>query len=238
MRRRWLRKWALGAGLLACASASFAGPISGKLTLILGGLQPITIDVSGTGSSSATGVTIGAGLFSIQTAVPATTPLITEVRISAHNAAGAFSGATLQGAMAVDGRVRLMRGGLTLFSVPLSANATRGVGLGGAPITGGTPSSQISLTGAQWSAGVVRVTNVGDPANPLSVTLTGSDARTPNGAGTITLVTPIRLGLSNFGSTPAFAKLQLTFAPEPSAAALLLAGAALAALGISRARAR
>jgi hypothetical protein len=226
----------LAGALLAFASSASAGTLSGSLTILLGGLPPLGVTASGTGTSSGSGVTVDASVFATTGAsVPGTTPFVTRVILTAANGPGAFTGLPLEGAMAVGGRARLMAGGFTAFSIPLTVNGTRGVGLGGAAIQSGTPASSLSLLGGTWTTGWVTITGVG-PSSNLSAALAGSDARTANGLGTLTLVTPIRISHSQLGSVAAFGVLQLTFAPEPGAAALLLAAAALLGLGARRAR--
>jgi hypothetical protein len=233
---------ALGAGLagalLALASAAPAGTLSGSLTFLVGGLPPVGVTASGTGTSSSGGVTLDSAVFATTGATaPGTTPIITKVVLTAANGPGAFAGTPLHGAMAIGGRVRLLAGGgFTAFSVPLTVSGTRGVGLGGSPVQTGTPASSFALLGGTWTTGWVTLTGIGTPANPRTVALAGSDARTANGLGTLTLVTPIRISHSQLGSLAAFGVLRLTFAPEPGAVALLLAAGGLLALGTFRAR--
>jgi hypothetical protein len=125
---------------------------------------------------------------------------------------------------------------VTAFSIPLTLAGTRGVGLGGAPIRLGTPSSAITLSAGTWSAGLVRVTGVGTAGNPRTVSFAGSDQRTALGAGSLSLVTPMRISHSTLGTLAAFGVVRLTFVPEPAAAALLLAASALLGLGAHRAQ--
>jgi hypothetical protein len=242
MARRW-REWiarvaAAGVASLALAGAASAGPVSGSLTLILGGLPPLGVSGSGNGSSSATGASVDASIFATTATLPATTPFVTAVRVSAENGAGAFTGATLHGPMAVRGNVRLLRGGLTAFTIPLTLGATRGVGLGGAPIQVGTPSSAITLSAGTWSAGLVQLTGIGTPGSLRTVSLAGSDQRTALGAGTLTLVTPMRITHSLLGSMAAFGVLELTYVPEPAAGVLIAAALMVGALGMLRSRRR
>lgn len=229
----------LGAVAIAwlLASAASAGPVAGTLSVILGGLPPVTISGSGSGSSTGSGATLSASVFAATTTVPGTTPIVTALRITAANATGSFSGAPLQGAMAIRGAARLRNGGFTAFTVPLTLDGTRGVGLGGAPIFAGTSASPLTLTGGLWSAGLVQVTGVGTPGNPLTVSLAGSDQRTAMGAGTLTLVTPMRIRNAALGVTVAgFGVLTLSFVPEPGAFLLLVAAAAAAGVALRRAR--
>ncbi len=234
---RIARGIALAGALLGIAGAAAGGPLSGNLALILGGLPPIGISGVGTGTSSASGATLPASIFATTNAsVPGTNPFISAVVVTAANGPGAFTGATLHGPMAVRGQARLMRGGFTAFTIPLTVGGTRGVGLGGAPIQVGTSSSAITLSAGTWSVGLVQLSGIGTPANLRTVSLSGSDQRTALGAGTLTLVTPMRITHSALGSLAGFGVLRLTFVPEPGAAGLLAAAGTLLAFGMRRVR--
>jgi hypothetical protein len=227
----------LAGALLAFASTSAAGTLTGSLSIFIGGLPPLAVSVSGTGTSSASGVALPASLFATAGATfPVSTPFFTQVVLSAANDAGSFAGVPLNGVMGVRGNVRLMRAGVTAFSIPLTAGGTRGVGLGGPAIQAGTPSSLLSIQGGGWTTDWVSLTGIGAGGLSYTVARVGSDARTPSGAGTLTLVTPIRIAHSSLGNVAAFGVLQLTFAPEPGAALLLLAAGVLSAIGMRRAR--
>jgi hypothetical protein len=230
---RVARSLALANVFVWMAGAAFAGPLTGSLTVILGGLPPIGIAGSGNGTSTTGLVTVSAAAFATSGATaPGTTPFLSKLILTAANAAGGFTGPTLHGPMAIQGRARLMNGGQTAFSIPLTVNGTRGVGLGG----GAIQSSTLSITGGTWSAGLVQITGLGTAAQPVTASLTGSDQRTAMGAGTLTLVTPIRIKSAALGAIAAFGVLRLSFVPEPSAAALLLFAAALGRVGLRRAR--
>jgi hypothetical protein len=74
-------------------------------------------------------------------------------------------------------------------------------------------------------------------ANAISASATAYDNRTANGVGTVQLVAPGRLLISNgsLGDLPVFATLTLTYTPEPGTLVLLATGvAALAAIGRKR----
>lgn len=239
MIRTWqvVRNLGLAAACVACATTASGGPVTGSLSILVGGLPPITVNATGAGTSTAAGVSLDPSVFTATAATfPVATPFFTKVVLTAANGAGTFAGSPLNGPMAVSGRVRLLRGGATAFSIPLTASGTRGVGVGGAQVQVGTPASLLELTGGEWTTGWVAITGVGTGAAPRTVSLAGSDARTPNGAGTLTLVTPIRITHSSLGSLAAFGVLRLSFAPEPRAGALLLGSAALFGLGVRRSR--
>ena len=88
------------------------------------------------------------------------------------------------------------------------------------------------VTGFPWTTGRVSVSAAGDSGFPTMLVRSGYDNRTPEGAGTIQMVTP-RLthwaGGSHWGD---IAVLHLRFAPEPESWLLLAAGAG--ALGLLR----
>ncbi|HEU4431120.1 MAG TPA: PEP-CTERM sorting domain-containing protein [Myxococcota bacterium] len=235
MRRRWLGLVAALAMTLIAAGAS-AGPFTGNLSVIFGGLPPVGVDGAGTGGSTAAGVTVPASVFSATTSVTVPGPLVTAVRLTAANDSGAFTGATLHGPMAIRGSARLMNGGLTAFTIPLTIGGTRGVGLGGAPLQVGSGATAITVSAGTWSAGLVQVTGIGTPNNLQTVSFTGSDQRTAMGAGALTLVTPMRISNPVLGSFAGFGVLRLVFAPEPSSLALLVTAALLGLTGVRRAR--
>jgi hypothetical protein len=132
------------------------------------------------------------------------------------------------------------------LSVPLSV---AGAGFGYTPASGA--GVNLTLTGGGWTTGQVAVvaspgtttTTGGAPGFEVTVTtpggatmmtvvtrvpLTGFDARTVMGAGTVQYVTPLSIKTNIGGSEqlPAFGILTLTFVPEPGT--LLLLGAGLA----------
>jgi hypothetical protein len=234
MRRRWL-ELAAALATSGIAAGAWGGPFTGNSSLILGGLPPVGVDGAGNGSSTAAGVTVPASVFVATTSVPVTGPFFTALRLTAANGSGAFTGATLHGPMAVRGSAKLMRAGVTAFTIPLTIGGTRGVGLGGAPLQAGAGTTAITLSAGEWSSGLVQVTGIGTPNNLQTVSFTGSDQRTPLGAGMLTLVTPMRISNPVLGSFAGFGVLRLVFAPEPSSLALLLAGLALGLMAARRA---
>ena len=138
---------------------------------------------------------------------------------------------------------------LQLFSIPIPIS---GVGMG-TPVQVVQGGIVITVVPTQWTTGMgyvksVTLTTV-SPHLPSSTTLpgtwsfigtttiTGSDARTPGGAGNVTLVSPVRVATNVAGVVPVLATLAINFIPEPATGLLLLAGVAgLAALGRQRQR--
>lgn len=182
----------------------------------------------------------------------------------AGNLAGALAGTPLQGAISVHGvsRVWIYGGFPTVaWSVPLFTGHTVGSGAGAVGLgVGGqqellftTSPDYVKLDRKVWQVGMVTLTGLatnytyhapsGMSASMIVTTIrftgtdmfTGSDARTPSGAGQVTLVSPTRVRSSpNFGqlSYAVSATLTLQFVPEPTTLLLLGAGiAALAAFG-------
>ena len=128
-------------------------------------------------------------------------------------------------------------GGIVNLTIPLSV-----VGAGGAAADA-AGSLAITLTGyAGWTLGPVSFTGLSlQPSPPVStitrLTRTGFDDRTTAHAGSIQLVTPIRVLVSGGSTLPGFVTLDLKFVPEPGTAALLaLAAASVALLGQRRTR--
>lgn len=166
--------------------------------------------------------------------------------ISAVPQTGTLSGAPLSGRMPVTGRIVLPPN-----SVHFTYAGTRGVGIGGPPITNTTVNPfffTLSLQGARWTSGVATVTTglgstltrAGFAHGPVSNTSTPGQID-----GVIQLVTPIRIVIHAPDLPPyyvdfsGFGVMELHFVPEPSSLILLTtAGAALALLGHRRAARR
>jgi hypothetical protein len=141
------------------------------------------------------------------------------------------------------------------LALPLTAGGTRGVGLGGDPVTVGgfdVGGLAFSIQGAPWTLGVASVadtlftpngstagttveTRAGFAHGPAS--LTSSTAAV---SGVVQLVTPIvvssSLGASQYTRIPGFGVLTLHFVPEPASA--LLVGLGVIALGVAGRRRR
>ncbi len=119
------------------------------------------------------------------------------------------------------------------------------VGVGGTVSNGGGFITPATVTGARWTTGLARVTNVVTPNTagttlvPTTLSLSGADLRTPGGRGTLTMVTPIRIQTSLLGGRAGgFAVATLHFVPEPGTALPVALGAAAFACAGWRARGR
>ena len=89
----------------------------------------------------------------------------------------------------------------------------------------------VTAISASWTVGPVTIaTTVGTKM------ATGLNALTPGGAGTLVLVTPVKLLSSIAGITPIFGELTLTYVPEPGPA--LLVGLGVVGLGAAGRHAR
>jgi hypothetical protein len=233
------------------ADPAQANPTFAKATfsIVLAGVGPLAISGNGLVGVSATGervdsLTIPASRFrATGTVIPVTTSAaapIKGVQATVRNAAGAFSGGTLAGQMALVGvaKVCLFKAcsiATANVSVPLSE-----IGVGGTiAVPPGSTSASVNLTvrGAPWTAGVAGVgtlTQAGFTRGPASI-----PGSTLSPSGMIRLVSPIFVS-TNLGASavaPGFAYLDLHFTPEPDAFALSLGGIAGVAL-LSRGRRR
>jgi hypothetical protein len=237
---------ALTAGVAGQATAAQLG-VNGTLTVILGTLGGPELTGSGTGESAgAFGLaTIPQGLIALT--VPVTVAIdppaigLSKITIPASpgapilNDAGNFNPG---GAMGNNGVSFLFfTNGNPAGSVPLKYVGGGGTGMvevAGLPVT---------VVGAAWTnLGVTAgdatktVMFMEAPAgNAVTLTATAFDKRTAGGGGTVQLIAPALAKIfgGNLGNLPVIGQLTLQYSPEPGA--LLLGGAAIAALlGLAR----
>lgn len=225
----------------------------------LGGLTPIGIgsgvaevNPSGVGGTHLTHLGLPGGIATVMTtSTPTTAPSTfpyTKIIATAADGPGTFSetsGGALRGEMPIAGNVRLCLGfSCALFlDIPLTENGTRGVGLGGPPITTmfGTLVT-VSLQGGAWSTGSITVGTSFGGTTMVGGTARGSaslPSSTAVGMGVVQMVTPIIVTATSGGGTPTtldlFGVLDVQLMPEPGRGALLGAGAAvMACLGWAR----
>lgn len=252
----WLGR-ALGPALAALALTGSAGAdvLPVELELSLEGVVPGSGTTTATGLATVNGSAGGAHVASLAlpggvltsqgTNTPATTSVFTQTLVSLANASGTFTGGAagpLRGALAIEGQVRFcLAFGCALFlDVPFTQNGTRGIGLGGDPITTSALGVALSLAGGSWTTGTVSLvtsngtlTRQGLAHGPLSGT---SSTAAPGGE--LQLVTPIAITVLADPPTslPLFGGLTVRFAPEPAGWGAGAVGVAALALGAHRRR--
>ncbi len=182
-------------------------------------------------SSGSGGFTLPAGLFAtFSTQSFPTNSLISSLTVSATNLTGTFApgagfGGGFGGPMPLQGVTVIgILGGIINLVIPLSV-----VGAPGTQLSSNISGAVIvTVSGMSWTTGAARITGI-STATPNGLTLhtvtrTGSDLRTPGHAGTVTLVTPIRVLTTFAGNLPGFGVQTLHFAPEPGSLVLLGTG--------------
>ena len=153
-----------------------------------------------------------------------------------------MAGGGIGGAMPIAGGAGVNLFGAATAPIPLSV-----VGSGSTALTN-YAGIIFQVVASQWTTGVARMLAATEGTYHLpnsvsvmisvTVTTTGSDARTPGGRGTVTLVSPVKV-MQNLGepNLAAVTRLTVNFIPEPGTAVLLAAGiVALAARGSRRRR--
>ncbi len=241
-------------GLVAVAAIALAGqahaasvPFTGTVSVTISALPPISVTGSGTltlngsgGLGHLTSINLGAGEFSAVASIPVTDPAafpIGGVKSGVTNGAGSFN---LGGIMPVIGTSNVCLFGacnasVANVNVPFTQNGTRGVGIGGAPITVGFLVN-VTVQGAPWTTGVATIGSISQAGFVHGPASGGASSAAAN-SGTVKLVTPVVIN-TNIGASPtlpAFAVLTLHFIPEPGTMLLVASGAAgLAFLGRKR----
>ncbi|HEY8494183.1 MAG TPA: hypothetical protein VIN04_09845, partial [Myxococcota bacterium] len=145
----------------------------------------------------------------------------------ASNVALSWNGTS--GTMGMNASAYLLMGGLPLAAIPLGV-----VGVGGTSVGHISTLVAIEVYGNPYQLGVVTLMGALNGENH-TVMATGYDARTPNGAGTLVMVSPIVVSMGVLGSLAGIATLTLEL-PEPGGLALL--GLGTLALGLVAARRR
>jgi len=177
-----------------------------------------------------------AGGIATTTVVPFTDPSVTTVsRVTAAVSLGTGTLAPISGGGPLIQNVLPIMGQVTLCApflgfpcvftgqIPLTVAGTRGIGIGGAPISGSGFIS-LRLTGQPWTLGVA-----GTPSTTAMITgfvhgpASGTSSTAAPG-GVIQLVTPATVTAQGTTTVPVFTSLRLRFVPEPGFALLLAPG--------------
>jgi hypothetical protein len=213
---------------LAASFAALPAPATPfEATLEIGPLgsgEPIRFEGSGSATSIGAEVKLPGGTFQgTATGTWGESPKLKVVVALLPNLAGSFSGTPLAGKMLIRGGLKAFADlgmGLTLQdSLPFqSSYEAYGLGVGG-KLASMTTTRPVSFS--PWFV-------VPDMSGTRGIaTPGGTDQRTPAGLGSVTLVSPTRIGTPPGMLMPS--RLRLRFVPEPAAPLLLGAGAALLA---------
>ncbi|HME71287.1 MAG TPA: hypothetical protein VKM54_15660 [Myxococcota bacterium] len=112
------------------------------------------------------------------------------------NAKGVFTGAMLHGPMAITGKAAIHGFGKTLIDLPVQLGKT-GSKFATSLTPSGGPLVAVTAVGGSWTAGVARVS--AKTANGIVLvdqTRMGTNMLTAHGAGTLTLVTAVKVSAS------------------------------------------
>ncbi len=232
-------------GLVAVAAIALSGSVAqaaavqftGSVAVAIATLPPIAVTGSGTLTLNGSGglghlssVNLGAGEFAGGASIPVTDPgafPIGGVKASVTNGAGSFA---LGGVMPIIGTANVCLFGacnasVANVNVPFTQNGTRGIGIGGGPITVGFLVT-VTVQGAPWTTGVASIGTVSQAGFVHGPASGGASSAAAN-SGVIRLVSPVVIN-TNIGASPilpAFALLTLHFIPEPGTLLLLASGA-------------
>jgi hypothetical protein len=223
------------AGLLLSAAPSGGGPLdSATLTLRgdgFGTAEFVGVGATGTAASPSQ-ASLGAGSAFTGTAtvsLDGAPGLFVRIQLT-KNDPGSFAGAPLAGEAPFRGQATLLSGAFPIGDVSfVVGEPTKHAVAVVIPTVGLKTTFGVLAKG--WTTGTASFSQ--DPATAM-----GTNALSPNGAGTLTLVTPLVIGTSQ-AAMPVIGELHLTYAPEPGATLLLVwGGICLAAVGHARSRAR
>jgi hypothetical protein len=219
-------------------SAAHAGPLaSATLTVEAAGISTTFPGVGATGTAtSATSAALGAGAAFVgtDTGFGGTLPSIAKAQgVVGLNGAGLFLGASPSdvGGSAPFDFTEYLYATPSAATPFLRIGGFRPLGIDTAYTVMGSGLSW-SVWGAPWSAGVVTLGDIfGGTVTPV-LKVTGMNSLTPSGAGTLTLVAPLKASFTTGNIVPVVATLTLNYIPEPGTALLLGLGAlAIARLG-------